>query len=94
VEQIVKTHIKATEYAKTNNDEAAQIYSNKTSEDIETVKTSLKEWDGELITDPVLIENSTVDFSNVLYGLNYTQKPLTKKDIFDTSFYEKAINEK
>ncbi len=94
VEQIVKTHIKATEYAKTNNDEAAQIYSNKTSEDIETVKTSLKEWDGELITDPALIENSTVDFSNVLYGLNYTQKPLTKKDIFDTSFYEKAINEK
>ena len=95
VEQIVRTHInKATEYAKAKNDEAAQIFSNKTSEDLETVKTSLKEWDGELITDPELIENSTVDFSNVLYGLNYTQKPLTKKDIFDTSFYEKAISKK
>ena len=94
VEQIVRTHIKATEYAKAKNDEAAQIFSNKTSEDLETVKTSLKEWDGELITDPELIENSTVDFSNVLYGLNYTQKPLTKKDIFDTSFYEKAVIKK
>jgi NitT/TauT family transport system substrate-binding protein len=94
VEQIVKTHIKATEYTKAKNDEAAQIFSNKTSEDLETVKTSLKEWDGELITDPAPIENSTVDFSNVLYGLNYTVKPLTKEDLFDTSFYEKAIRAK
>ena len=39
VEQIVRTHIKATEYAKAKNDEAAQIFSNKTSEDLETVKS-------------------------------------------------------
>jgi len=94
VEQIVKTHINATEYTTAHKDEAAQILSNKTSENLEAVKASLTNWDGELITDPTLIENSTVDFSNVLYELNYTQKPLTKNDIFDTSFYMKAISGK
>lgn len=92
VEQIVKTHINATEYNKAHVDDAAQFYSNDTTQDLETVKTSLKEWDGAWITDPALIKNSTIDYSNIQYELNYTQKPLTEKDIFDTSFYEKAIS--
>jgi NitT/TauT family transport system substrate-binding protein len=90
VEQIIKTHINATEYAKAHKNESAHIFSTKTSDDLETINASLKEWDGAWITDPAPIENSTVDFSNILYGLNYTQKPLTKGDLFDTSFYEKA----
>lgn len=94
VEQIVKTHIKATEYNKVNVDEAAQIYSNKTTEDIDTVKASLKEWDGTWITDPALIEDSTVDYARVQYELGYIQKPLTKEELFDTSFYEKATSGK
>lgn len=93
VEQIVKTHIKATEYNKANVDEAAQIYSNDTTQNLETVKLSLRQWDGAWITDPALIKNSTVEYSNVQYALNYTQKPLTENEIFDTSFYEKAISE-
>ena len=94
VEQIVKTHTNATKYAKENIDESAYIFSNKTLSDLTTVKKSLKEWDGAWVSDPVPIETSTIDFSNVLYGLNYTQKPLTKEDLFDTSFYEKAISVK
>jgi NitT/TauT family transport system substrate-binding protein len=93
-EQIVRTHINATEYSNANMDEAAQIFANKTSADIETVKASIKEWDGKWITDPALIEDSTVDFSNTLYGLNYTQKSLTKDDIFDTSIYDKVVSAK
>ncbi len=92
VEQIVKTHIKATEYNKGNVEEAAQIYSNKTTEDLDTVQTSLKEWDGSWITDPAMIEGSVVDYSRIQYELNYTQKPLTAEEIFDTSFYEKATS--
>ena len=72
VEQIVKTHIKATDYNKANVDEAAKIYSNKTTEDLETVRASLKEWDGAWITDPALIENSTVDYSKIQSELGYT----------------------
>ncbi len=94
VEQIVKTHIKATEYNKAHMDEAAQIFSNKTSVDLDTVKESLKKWDGSWITDPSLAENATVEYSKTLYNLGYISKPLTKEDIFDTSFYDKAISGK
>ncbi|MGA9188154.1 MAG: ABC transporter substrate-binding protein [Methanosarcina sp.] len=94
VEQIVKTHIKATDYNKANVDEAAKIYSNKTTEDLETIRASLKEWDGAWITDPALIENSTVDYSRIQSELGYTSKSLTQGEIFDTSFYDKAISEK
>lgn len=94
VEQIVRTHIKATEYNQANVDEAAQIYSNKTTENPETVKTSLEEWDGEWITDPALIESSAVNYSNTQYELGIIPKSLTKEDIFDTSFYEKVMSEK
>ncbi len=94
VEQIVKTHIKATEYNQEHVDEAAQIYSNKTTENLETVKKSLKEWDGKWITNPALIENSAVNYSKVQYTLGYIPKSLTKEEIFDTSFYDKAMSEK
>ena len=94
VEQIVKTHIKATEYNTEHIDEAAQIYSNKTGTDLETVQASLNEWDGAWITDPALIENSTVDYARIQYELGYIQKPLTKEEIFDTSFYEAATSKK
>jgi NitT/TauT family transport system substrate-binding protein len=94
VEQIVKTHINATEYNNAHMDEAAQIFSNKTSVDLETVKTSLKEWDGAWITDPSLVEDSTVNYSKTQYDLGYISKTLTKDDIFDTSFYEKAVSGK
>lgn len=94
VEQIVKTHIKATDYNNANIDEAAQIFSNKTSVDLETVKASLKEWDGAWITDPALAENSTVEYSKIQSDLGYIPKPLTKEDIFDTSFYDKTVSGK
>lgn len=94
VEQVVKTHIKATEYNQAHVDEAAKIYSNKTTEDLDTVKKSLQEWDGAWITDPALIENSTVDYSKTQYELDYIPKSLTKEEIFDTSFYDKAVSEK
>ena len=93
VDQIVRTHIKATEYNQANVDEAAQIYSNKTTEDLETVRTSLEEWDGEWITDPALIESSAVNYSNTQYELGIIPKSLTREDIFDTSFYEKVMSE-
>lgn len=94
VDQIVRTHIKATEYNQAHVDEAAQIYSNKTTEDLETVRKSLKEWDGRWITDPTIIEDSAVNYSNIQHELGYIPKSLTRDEIFDTSFYEKVMSEK
>ncbi|AKB26664.1 ABC-type nitrate/sulfonate/bicarbonate transport systems, periplasmic component [Methanosarcina sp. MTP4] len=93
VEQIVATHIKATEYNKNNVDEAAQIFADKTGWEVEKVEKSLADWDGAWIADPELIANSTVQYTQVQYELGYIQKPLTKEEIFDTSFYEAASQE-
>jgi NitT/TauT family transport system substrate-binding protein len=92
VKQIVKTHIKATEYNKAHIDEAAEIFVQKTKMDIDIINKSLAEWDGTWISDPDLIVNSTVNYTQVQYDLEYIKKPLTKEEIFDTSFYE-AVKE-
>lgn len=90
VEQILKTHIKATEYVNAHPDEAAQIYSNRTGQDLNMVEHSIETWDGKWVSDPNLQIESTVEYAKVDYEMNYTQKELTKGDLFDTSFYEKV----
>lgn len=87
VQQIVKTHVRATEYNSENLDEAAQIFADDQDWDVEIVKKSLNEWDGAWSADPNLIVNSTVDYAQVQYELGYVSKSLTKDEIFDLSFY-------
>lgn len=93
VEQIVATHIKATEYNKANVDEAAQIFADKTGWEVEKVQKSLADWDGAWIADPELIVDSTIQYTEIQYELGYIQKSLTKEEVFDTSFYEAATQE-
>ncbi|MDY0386396.1 MAG: ABC transporter substrate-binding protein [Methanolobus sp.] len=88
VRQVVKTHVRATEYNSENLDEAAQIFADDQDWDIEIVKKSLNDWDGAWIADPNLIVNSTVDYAQVQYELGYISKSLTKDEIFDLSFYD------
>ncbi|WP_321420362.1 ABC transporter substrate-binding protein [uncultured Methanomethylovorans sp.] len=94
VTQIVKTHVKATEYINEHHDEAAQIYvndqGNATTQEslLPIIQKSIQEWDGTWVADPHLIVNSTVNYANLQYELEYIDKPLTEKDIFDMSFYD------
>lgn len=90
VEQILKTHIKATDYVNAHPEEAAQIYSNRTGQDLKVVEHSIETWDGKWVSDPNIQIPSTVEYAKVDYEMNYTQKELTKDDIFDTSFYQKV----
>ncbi|MFA7199267.1 MAG: ABC transporter substrate-binding protein [Methanoculleus sp.] len=90
VEQVVRTHIKATEYNIENQDEAASIYAKKTGQNVETVKASFRDWDGTWTADPNVITTSVVEYTNLQYELGYISKPLTQDDLFDLSFYEKA----
>jgi len=90
VEQVVRTHIRATEYNLENPDEAASIYSAKTGQNVETVKASFRDWDGTWTADPNVITTSVVEYTNLQYELGYIDKPLTEDDLFDLSFYEKA----
>ena len=88
VEQIVTTHIKATEYNKKNIDEASAIFAAKTGWEVEKVDKSLEDWDGAWISDPNLIVDSTVGYTTVQYDLGYIDTPLNQEDIFDLSFFE------
>jgi NitT/TauT family transport system substrate-binding protein len=90
VEQIIKTHIKATNYANENLEEAARIYSNRTGQNLTMVEYSVKSWDGRWVSDPYLLINDTMEFALFQYNLNYTQKMVTKGDLFDTSLYDRA----
>lgn len=91
VEQIVKTHIKATEYNQENPEEAARIFAARTEWEPKMVEKSFADWDGVWISDPKFIVNSTVQYADFQYELDYIENPLTKEDIFNTSFYEAAV---
>ncbi|EHQ36724.1 ABC transporter substrate-binding protein [Methanoplanus limicola] len=90
VVEIVKTHIKATDYIRANKDEAAEIYSGYTKNTVETVKDSFSNWDGEWVSDPNIITGGVMDYVKTQAELGYIEKELTQDEIFDLSFYEKA----
>jgi len=90
VEQVVRTHIRASEYAGNNLNETAEIYAKKTGAKVEDVKASLQDWDGTFVTDPNVIIDPVMDYAQIQYELGYIKKPLTQSDLFDLSFYNAA----
>ena len=90
VEQIIKTHIKATDYINAHPDEAAQIYAKKTKANLTEIEHSIENWDGKWVSDPNVQIPSTIEFARVDYEMKYTQKELNEKDLFDTSLYERV----
>lgn len=88
VEQIIKTHIKATEYINEHPDKAAEVYSRKTGQNLEMVRQSIEDWDGAWTSDPNAIVPSTLEYAAVDFDLGYTDRVLTKEDLFNTTFYE------
>ncbi|NQE05560.1 NitT/TauT family transport system substrate-binding protein [ANME-1 cluster archaeon GoMg1] len=89
VEQIIRTHINATEYNKAHPDEAAEIFARKTGCGVEMVRESFKRSDMKWIHNPHLEISSTLEYARVHYEMGYTDKLLTEEDLFDTSFYDK-----
>lgn len=93
VEQIVKTHIRATEYINENPKRAAEIYSAKTDQNLTMVEHSIENWDGAWISDPHEIIPSVVEFAKVDYELGYTGETLlTEDDLFETGFYDRVTS--
>jgi NitT/TauT family transport system substrate-binding protein len=90
VEQIVKTHIRATEYLNAHPEEAARIFAKKARGNLTEAEHSIETWDGKWISDPRVQIPSTVEYAKIDYKMNYTKRELTEKDLFDTSFYEKV----
>ena len=93
VEQIVRTHIKATEYNINNPEDAAQIFSDDIGVSYNVSLRSIKEWDGHWVSDPSIELETTLEYASVQYDLGYTKKLLTQDDLFDLSFYNKIMAE-
>ncbi len=90
VTELIKTHIKATEYNLANPDEAAEIYAGYTKNTKEIAAKSIATWDGTWVSDPNLIVDGVMDYVSVQQDLGYIENPLTQDEIFDLTFYEKA----
>ncbi|MCL7412671.1 MAG: sulfonate ABC transporter substrate-binding protein, partial [ANME-2 cluster archaeon] len=92
-EQIVRTHINATNYNIEHPEEAAQIFADDIGVSYEIANRSIHEWDGNWVSDPSIELNTTLEYASVQYDLGYTDKLLSQDDLFDLSFYNKIIAE-
>lgn len=90
VTELVKTHIKATNYNLAHPIEAAETYADYTKNTFEIAEDSITNWDGTWVSDPNLIVGGVMDYVSVQNELGYIDTPLTQDQIFDLSFYEKA----
>ena len=91
--QIIKLHIKATEYNIQNVEEAAEIYSRKVGWETSDVLYSLQTWDGRWVHDPHIGQDVTMEYNRVLYELGMISRELDKEELFDTSLYDEISNE-
>lgn len=93
LKQIITIHIRATEYAISHKEEAAEIYAKKMGWDIKKIKYALKTTDERWVHDPHIMVKSALEFAHVIYELNKPRyaKVLTERDLFDTSFYDEIV---
>jgi NitT/TauT family transport system substrate-binding protein len=94
VKQIIKTHIRATEYEIAHPNEAAEIFAQWHGADVSTIKRSINISDMQWIHDPHLEVESGIKYAAVIYDLNRERykvrgvEVFEEEDIFDTSFYD------
>jgi len=100
VKQIIKTHIRATEYEIAHPEEAAEIYAKWQDANVSTIKRSVNISDMCWIHDPSIEVESGLEYAKVIYELNRERyenagiEVLGKEDIFDTSFYDEVMEER
>jgi len=90
VKEIINIHIKATEYIKDNQEEAAEIASRKLGLSKEVVMYSMKNSDTTFIHNPNDIISYIEAYAKEHYALGYTKKLLTAKDLIDTKLYDEV----
>ncbi|MEA2032717.1 MAG: ABC transporter substrate-binding protein [Euryarchaeota archaeon] len=100
LKQIIKTHIRATEYEIAHPEEAAEIYAKWENANVSTIKHSIDATDMHWIHDPHLQVESGIEYAKVIYELNRERyegmgiEVLEEKDIFDTRFYDEVTRER
>ncbi|MCC7571872.1 MAG: ABC transporter substrate-binding protein [Candidatus Methanofastidiosum sp.] len=90
VKEIINIHIKATEYIAENPEESAEIASRKLGLSKETILYSIENSDTTYSHNPNDIMVYMEAYAKEHYGLGYTKKLLTVKDLIDTKLYDEV----
>ncbi|RZN15870.1 MAG: aliphatic sulfonate ABC transporter substrate-binding protein [Methanosarcinales archaeon] len=94
VKQIIKIHIRATNYINEHPEEAAEIFGKRYNINVKTIMHSLNVTSTRWIHDPHAETVDGLEYARVIYELNKERyegsgvKVLEEEDIFDTSFYD------
>ncbi len=95
--EMIRIHIKATEYVKNHPDEAVETFSKWTNIKPSTIKLAFKLLDMDWIHDPEISIPSVLEYAKVIYQLNkeryQKRQPLGVEEIFYLPLYKKAISE-
>ncbi len=90
VREVLSLHQKANEFNLNNTAEAAGYMAEMTGMNTATIISSLSRWDGEWIADPTVIIPSVTGYAEKQQALGYIKTPVTRDQLFDTSFWEKV----
>jgi len=100
VKQIIKIHIRATNYINEHPEEAGEVFGKRYNINVSVIMRSLNVTGMCWIHDPHLEIDDGLEYARVIYELNRERyesmgvKVLEKEDIFDTSFYDEITNKK
>lgn len=88
VSEVLRIHLRATEFNQENPEEAAEHMNALTELSPEIILASLNQWDGSFDNDPTRIVSSVTTFAETQTRLGYLPNSVTESDLFDTSFWE------
>lgn len=88
VSEVLRIHLRATEYNQENPEEAADHMNALTELSPAIILASLEQWDGSFDIDPTRIISSVTTFAETQTRLGYLPNPVTELDLFDTSFWK------
>jgi len=90
VRKIVKTHVEAMDYIKTNETETINISANKLKLSEDVLKNSLESGRTKYNPDPRLIESGIQRFSDDLIKIKVINRQMNSSELFDFSFYDQV----
>ena len=90
VKKIVKTHVTAMNYIKTNETDTINISANKLKLSEDVLKNSLESGRTKYNPDPRLIESGIQRFSDDLIKIKVLNRQMNSSELFDFSFYDQV----
>jgi NitT/TauT family transport system substrate-binding protein len=90
VQKIVNTHVKATNYIETNENETINISANKLKISQEVLEKSLDSGRTRYNADPRLIESGIKRFSDDLVAIKVLTRQMNTSELFDFTFYDRV----